>query len=141
MTSSERLRVVLDTNIIIAAAPEWSPYRIIIDKLLNQEYEAYITTEILLEYEEKIDEFFGQDTVELIVGSLTLLPNVIKQEVYFNFSIIQDKDDNKFIDCAFAANVHFIVSNDKDFNILKTTDFPKIRVVKMNEFLEILNTI
>jgi len=75
----------------------------------------------------------------LIIGTLILLPNVIKQDIYFNFSIIADQDDNKFVDCAFAANVHFIVSNDKHFNILKAMQFPKIRVIKMDEFLEILN--
>ncbi len=48
MTSNERLRVVLDTNIIVAAAPEWSPYRIVVDKLLSQAYEVYLTNDILL---------------------------------------------------------------------------------------------
>lgn len=82
--SSEKLRVVLDTNILIAAAPEWSPYRIVIDELLNQSYEVYITTEILLEYEEKLSEFFNDATTELIMGAFSLLPNVKKQEIFFN---------------------------------------------------------
>ena len=43
-------------------------------------------------------------------------------------------DDNKFVDCAFASNSDFIVSNDKDFNVLKTMDFPTINVINIMEF-------
>ena len=52
-----------------------------------------------------------------------------------------DPDDNKFINCAFAANVHYLVTNDKHFNILKTTSFPKINLLKIQEFMEILSGI
>jgi len=49
-----------------------------------------------------------------------------------------DEDDNKFVDCAFAANADYIVTNDSDFNILKQTAFPKIKVVSLDDFREIL---
>ena len=52
--------------------------------------------------------------------------------------IVNDEDDNKFVDCAFAANVDYIVRNDNDFNILKQTPFPQIEVVTLNSFKEIL---
>ncbi len=42
-------------------------------------------------------------------------------------------------DCAFAANAHYIVSDDKHFNELKSIDFPKIEVLKLKEFREILD--
>ena len=38
---------------------------------------------------------------------------------YYHFNLITaDPDDNKFVDCAIAANAHYIVSNDKHFNVL-----------------------
>ncbi len=52
--------------------------------------------------------------------------------------IYPDLDDNKFVDCAFAANAHYLVTHDKDYKILKTTSFPKINLLKMDEFIEIL---
>lgn len=42
--------------------------------------------------------------------------------------------DRKFVDCAFAGNVDFLVTNDKHFNSLKNLDFPKINVLTIQEF-------
>jgi predicted nucleic acid-binding protein len=49
-----------------------------------------------------------------------------------------DHDDDKFVDCAFAANAAYIVSEDKHFNILEQVMFSKIFVLKLREFMEIL---
>ena len=137
--AKEKLRVVLDTNIILAAAPEWSKYHIIIDKLIDGEYDAYVSTEILLEYEEKLYDFFGNEITELIMQVFTLLPNVKHQEIYYNWIMItNDADDNKFADCAFTANVHHIITNDKHFNVLKKRSFPRLSVLKIDEFMVIL---
>jgi len=54
--------------------------------------------------------------------------------VYFHWRLLKDEDDNKFVDCAIAANADYFIAHDKDFNILKQTDFPKINVVDLNEF-------
>ncbi|MCB9352648.1 MAG: PIN domain-containing protein [Lewinellaceae bacterium] len=35
--------------------------------------------------------------------------------------MIKDADDNKFLDCAIAAGAEYLVTHDKDFNILKVT--------------------
>jgi predicted nucleic acid-binding protein len=53
--------------------------------------------------------------------------------------MLNDIDDNKFVNCAFAGNVHFLVSNDKHFNILKTTPFPKIPLLSITEFFKLLS--
>ena len=134
-----RLKVVLDTNVILAALPEWSKYRIVFDALLNDEYDAVVNTEIFLEYEEKIREKFDQEVADLNLDALKILPNVFYQEVWFQFNLIaNDPDDNKFVDCALAANVSFIVTNDKHFNALKKINFPKIELLTVEEFSAIL---
>ncbi len=51
--------------------------------------------------------------------------------------IQSDPDDNKFVDCAVAGNVDFLVTNDKHYNILKTIGFPPINVISLEEFEEI----
>lgn len=52
--------------------------------------------------------------------------------------ITTDPDDNKFVDCAFAAGATYIVSDDSHFNVLREISFPQLLVVKLKEFLEIL---
>ena len=54
-------------------------------------------------------------------------------------AITADPDDNKFVDCAFASNATFIVSEDSHFDILKDISFPRLLVLKLKEFLKILN--
>ena len=43
-----------------------------------------------------------------------------------------------FLDCAIVANARCIVSEDKHFNVLKTVAFPKIDVIGINDFMDIL---
>ncbi len=58
------------------------------------------------------------------------------------FHLIEtDKDDNKFVDCAIAANAKYIVTEDHHFNVLKKIEFPKLNVVNIDEFLIILQNI
>jgi uncharacterized protein len=58
---------------------------------------------------------------------------------YFHFGLIeQDADDNKFVDCAIAANAKYIVSNDNHFSHLKEIPFPKVDVINLKDFLDIL---
>jgi len=99
-----------------------------------------VTTEILLEYEEKIATIFDFQVAETLISAILMRNNVKKVEPYFDLYLIQhDVDDNKFINCAFAGNVNFLVSNDKHFNILKNIEFPKIPLLSIAEFLEVIS--
>ena len=49
-----------------------------------------------------------------------------------------NENDNKFVDCAFVSGASCIVSNDAHFNILKEINFPKIFVLRIKEFLDLL---
>jgi predicted nucleic acid-binding protein len=58
----------------------------------------------------------------------------------FRFNLITaDPDDNKFVDCAIVANADYIVSQDNHFNVLKKIDFPKLNVIRIEEFVKELN--
>ncbi len=140
MESKATLRVVLDTNALLRSISRKSVYKIVIDNLHKNTYQLYITNDILLEYEEKITEFFSKETAELIIGALSLLNNVHKTDVHFNLQLIDsDPDDNKFVNCAFAANAHFLISDDRHFNILNTVQFPKINVITLAQFKELIS--
>ena len=134
------LKVVLDTNIVLSCVSRRSPFHFILEELFRGNCELFVTTEILLEYEEKLASNFSQDVAEVTLTALLLKKNVKKIQVHFDLELIKDDlDDNKFVNCAFAANVHYIVSNDRHFNILKTTDFPRINLLKIDQFFELLH--
>ena len=57
------------------------------------------------------------------------------QIAYYHFGLIEaDADDNKFVDCAIAADAEYIVTNDTHFNILKHIDWPTLNVISIKEF-------
>ena len=135
----DNLRIVLDTNAILSSLSYRSKYRHIIDELLDGTYEIFVTTEMLLEYEEKINQFFALSTAQLFLDALNLLPNVHKIELYYKFLLIKhDADDDKFADCAIAAGVHFLVTDDKHFNTLIKLGFPKVNLIKIEGFSNFL---
>lgn len=58
---------------------------------------------------------------------------------HFSFGLITvDADDNKFVDCAIVANAHFIVTEDKHFNVLKNIEFPHVDVIGIDDLKDIL---
>ena len=69
-----------------------------------------------------------------VVEAIARLHTTIYQETYIHFGLItQDVDDNKFVDCAIAADAEFI-TNDVHFSILKEIDWPKVSVITIKEF-------
>lgn len=129
--------VVIDTNCLIQMISKKSPYRPIWDAFLGKEFVLCVSNEILNEYQEIIE----QQTTAQIAENITLLlinqANVRFVDPHFRMQvIIDDPDDNKFIDCAFAAGADVIVSEDSHFNVLKSLPFPYINVIDLDDFLE-----
>ena len=99
----------------------------------------FVTNEIILEYEEKIKLFFNEEQVSFFLQLLDILPNIHKINVFYKLNIISnDPSDNKFVDCAFASNAKYIVTNDKHFDVLKNIEFPKINVINIEELTQLL---
>ncbi len=134
------MRVVIDTNILRLTIKKGNFERFIYDAFRAEAFDWVVSTEILNEYEEKLIEFYSVQTADLILGILENAPNVIFAEPYFRWEIIKiDQDDNKFADLAISTNADCLVTNDRHFNIFKKLDFPKLNIVKPNQFKKILN--
>ena len=100
-----------------------------------------VTTSILNEYEEILNLLTNEETAKYIIDAIVSNPYTIFITVYFDFNLIQkDPDDNKFVDCAIAAQAKCIVSNDHHYDILKTIPFPRVEVVGLVEFMEMFGS-
>jgi putative PIN family toxin of toxin-antitoxin system len=131
------LIIVLDTNILLVSIATKSKYRPIFDALIAGKYVLALSNSILSEYieilEQKTTSVIASNIAELLLN----LKNMVKTDVYYRWNLIkQDTDDNKFVDCAIAANANFIVTNDKYFKGLKNISFPKVKVISADEFLQ-----
>lgn len=129
------LKIVLDTNILIAIIGKKSPFRWIFDCIIDGRIILCVSNEILFEYQEVLTKKASPEVAENVVNFITVSPFTEKTEIFFNFSLIkEDADDNKFVDCAIATNAICLVSNDNHFQVLKTIDFPKVEILKLSEF-------
>lgn len=132
-------RVVLDTNVLLRAISRKSSLTEILDALYDEKYRLVISSEILLEYEEIVSRFYGASTAQLLLDFLLTLPNVDQVDPFFSLNLIAaDADDNKFVDCAFAGNAHYVVTDDKHFRVLAEIDFPNITVLAAETFQELI---
>lgn len=133
------MRVVIDTNCLIPSIPRKNPEYWLYEAFNNLAFEWVVSNEILLEYEEKLAEFYSERTANLVASILLTASNVHQEEPFYKWNlIIEDPDDNKFADLAIAANVNYLVTNDKHFRVLKDLPFPTVQVVSLEEFKEIL---
>lgn len=136
------MTVVLDTNILLVAVARNSALHLIFQKLIQAQFKLAVSTEILLEYEEILGRKLGEDAAKNVLFLLVNLPNLIRVETHFFWGLItKDPDDNKFIDCAIAANAKYIVSDDKHFKILNEIDFPPLTLLSGEKFVEELKSV
>jgi uncharacterized protein len=133
------MKVLIDTNILLAIVPKRSKYRWAYDALRRGEYELVISNEILDEYEEILGSFYHPDFATVVVEELLNLPNVELVDVYYKFQLISsDPDDDKFVDAAIVSNADHIITHDKHFKILREIPFPKVSVISLQDFEEII---
>lgn len=111
------------------------------EKLLSGQYELCVSTEVLSEYQEILERKLGAFASENVMGVLDHLPNLLLITKYYRWELISaDPDDNKFVNCAIAANASCIVTHDKHFDSIKMVEFPSINIVSAEEFHMILNS-
>lgn len=133
-------QVVIDTNCLVQMISLHSPFRPIWNGFLVGKFQLCVSNEILEEYQEIIEQQTTPHIAESVVLLILNKRNVTFVDPHFRLGLItEDPDDNKFVDCAFAANADYIVSDDKHFNILRQTSFPYLNLVKMADFLKVVN--
>lgn len=87
-----------------------------------------------------MNRYLGHRSASLFMELLDNLSNVEYITQYFKWRLIEaDPDDNKFVDCAIAANAEYLATEDNHFQVLKNFPFPKIQVINLEELKTILN--
>jgi len=132
-------KIVLDTTAYWLYFREGGTVFPVWQALHGGKYILCVSNDILEEYEEiignKTNPVITSNVVQMLINS----PFVEFVDTYFHFHLIeQDKDDNKFVDCAIAANAQYIVSEDAHFKHLKNVPFPYVRVIRLKDFMTFL---
>ena len=96
----------------------------------------------MAEYEEILTIHTSPEVAHNVVEAIAHHPKTQYRESFFHFHLLSDvdKDDDKFVDCAITADADYIVTEDSHFNHLKKIPFPRLTVLTLDDFNEILKT-
>ena len=132
------MKIIVDTNILIAAALRGNkPKAAIAHIIANNNYDWIVSREILEEYKAvlirpkfKLSDSLKRRWFELIDSATT------KIEVNFTIDFPRDKKDAKFLACAKAAKANYLITGDKDFS--EAQKLIETKIITVREFLELI---
>ena len=131
------MKLVVDTNIFFSGFNSKSYYYPIAKGIYSGKYRLLVSTSVLLEYEEILQSVFPKELLEQFWLFILTSENVVFVNPAFSFQLpFADEDDQKFVDCAVCGNADFLITNDKHYNMLKNIEFPKVKVITGNNFIE-----
>ena len=134
----ERLRIVLDTNVLGSGLNyTGTPNRLL--RLLSQgEIDWFISPFILEELHRVLTEKFLWEE-DRSQRALRLIREVAtKVGPPRGISVIQAKDDdNRILECALQAKAHYLVSGDRR-HVVPLTEFKGVSIVTPAEFMELV---
>ncbi len=132
------MRVVVDTSVLLPGVFFGGPPRDVLAAWRAGQFEVVVSPEVLREYvrvgERLSARFPGADferVLEMIAANATLVSAPPLPE-----AVCEDSDDDKFLACAVAAGVTYVVSSDKA--LLATSPYRNVRVIRSRDFLDIL---
>lgn len=118
--------VVLDTNALVQVFGVRSPFLPLQQAILDGRVALAFSTAILLEYQEVLTRYGGPGrwlrVWQVLEMTEQLHDNLRRVEpAYYWRLIAADPDDDKFCDCAIAAEAEWIVTEDAHFDVLKNS--------------------
>lgn len=118
------MTIVIDTNALLAMLARTHPDRAILRSWTSGRLVWAFSIAIILEYEEILAPRIGPKRWHEFLHALDLAAelhgNVLRIEPAYRWRLIAaDPDDDKFADCAIAAEADWIVTDDAHFDVLK----------------------
>ena len=129
------MKIVLDANIFISSFFWGGNPRLILERVIANIDELFITKEILDEIENVIGRpkfHLGKVEIEFYIKSIEEIGKKIITENKIKKGS-RDKTDNKYIECGIAADVDYNISG--DIHLLEIKEFDKIKIVTAKEYL------
>ena len=135
------MKIVIDTNVVISGliSPSGTPAQIIDLWILN-EFTVCLSTEIMEEYlsvllRPKFQRMGTSKERYGLISELVKLENTMMVKPDFQLDIvIEDPDDNIFLECALEAKAEIIISGDD--HLLNLGEFQGIYIFRPIEFLQ-----
>lgn len=129
-------RIVLDTNVFVSGIFWKGPPHKILEAWSRRQVQLILSNEILEEYT-RVGEILTKK-----YSSIDLFPFIelltIECQFYKPISLREqvsiDRDDDKFIACALAAEVDYLISGDK--HLLDVNNYKGLKIIKPRQFVD-----
>ncbi len=112
------MKVIIDTNVLVSAVlKDKDPETVILFVVERPEIEWIVSASVLEEYKEVLArEKFGlpDDMLRKWNDVFDVFTTVVEVDIAVNFP--RDRKDAKFLECALAADVEYLITGDKDFS-------------------------
>lgn len=131
--NSRRLRVLLDTNILISAFQFGGTPLYVFEYVLSKQVIGVTSDELLVELLGVFRRKFQLDknTVALAEKKIRRLFQMVVPTV--SFDVLNDVDDNRVLEAAITGHCDYIVTGDKE--LLHVKNFKGTAIVTSAEFL------
>ena len=134
----EKVRVVIDTNVVISAllSKDGNPAKIF-ELILSENIINFTSNEIQKEIidvfsRDKIKSMSSQEKIDFVINNYNKLSRSTKPIERVNI-VKNDSEDNKFIECALVAKADFIISGDTHLKDIKR--FRNMKIFSPKDFL------
>ena len=137
MPAGALLRVVLDTNILIAAfrRPE-GRYMTIWKAAVDRRYALLCSPPLLTEFGQVLRRFqVDEDAVQRALRALARVAEMVQPQIDVQ-AVAADPDDDRVLECAIAGKADLIVSNDRHLRTLRA--FRGVAIITGADFRRIL---
>ncbi|MCL5290637.1 MAG: putative toxin-antitoxin system toxin component, PIN family [Eubacteriales bacterium] len=135
----ETIKVCLDTNVLVSAIGWPGPEAAVVGLVLDGVVSLCITAEVLNEFYRvcQYPKFgFSEAEVDGFTGRLLINAELV-EPVEKLYIITGDEPDNRFLECAVAGRVDYIISGDS--HLLKLGFYKDIKIMRAPEFLKLFH--
>jgi len=131
------IKVTLDTNVLISGT-FWTGDSFKILELIDQGKIICILSEEILEEYNRV--LMSDEIIEKVENKNLLVSKIIQKVIsksiivkpQIKIDIVEDPEDNKFIETAITGKVDYIISQDK--HLLKIKEYLGIKIITPKEF-------
>jgi len=128
------VKAVFDTNVLIAAFLTEGVCSKLLVRARKGECDLILSHDIIREFEKVLDKKFGLSQQEIydVRAVLSEATKEIIRKVNPIDPVCRDKDDNKILACALAADADLLVTGDDDLLVMKK--YGRTRIISPKEF-------
>lgn len=132
------MRVVVDTNVVVSAIlRDRVPEKVLLFIIARPDFQWVASLEILTEYREVLRRpKFGLPDSVLSQWDERFDSAIAEWPVEMPVSFLRDVKDAKFLACALATDVDFLITGDRDFT--EARKLGRTKIVSVSQFNELV---